>query len=233
MKTFIGLILVLFLAACSMSPAQVYHSSRDSFVVIQQQTREGRVIGGGSGVFIDNNGVIATAAHVVSELGEEKGLDKFKFVAVLSDGSSHEVYVIHYNKTSDLALVRLKDGREPPGCSRINPGYPSTGEPIVVIGWPLGMGETVMVGVVGSIRPSEPWKQFHPKFEGKWVQVSGFVVHGYSGGPVLDGNGMIVGILSHALMPRIGGYSGVGFAVPSPFIHDTYKAIYGKPPTCF
>lgn len=225
----LGLLLVIGLAACGFDTVRVTNQAHSAFVEVISVDVTGSIVSGGSGSFIDRNGTVLTAAHVVSGEGKFMTIPRQYFV-VTNDGIKHEAEVIFTDKNRDFALVRLKDGRVPTGCLRLSQKYPTVGEQILIVGTPLLIGETNSSGTVGAIRESPLWKDAPAGFV--WIQISVFVVHGYSGGPVLNDAGTIIGIVSHGPVSQVGTFYGIGYATPSKDIYETYRLVLGVPPIC-
>ena len=152
---------------------------RDSIVTIRFSGRGGGDQGLGTGFVIAADGLIATNYHVIGEA---------RPVSVeLSDGSRHDVTAIHASdRAADLAIVRIaKQGLTP-----LSLGAPETlldGEEVVAVGNPHGLERSVVAGRVSGKR----------EIDGRsMIQLAIPIEPGNSGGPLLDREGKVHGILT-------------------------------------
>ena len=152
---------------------------RDSIVTIRFSGRGGGDQGLGTGFVIAAEGLIATNYHVIGEA---------RPVSVeLSDGSRHDVTAIHASdRAADLAIVRIaKQGLAP-----LSLGAPETlldGEEVVAVGNPHGLERSVVAGRVSGKR----------EIDGRsMIQLAIPIEPGNSGGPLLDREGKVHGILT-------------------------------------
>ena len=152
---------------------------RDSIVTIRFSGRGGGDQGLGTGFVIAADGLIATNYHVIGEA---------RPVSVeLSDGSRHDVTAIHASdRAADLAIVRIaKQGLAP-----LSLGAPETlldGEEVVAVGNPHGLERSVVAGRVSGKR----------EIDGRsMIQLAIPIEPGNSGGPLLDREGKVYGILT-------------------------------------
>ena len=132
---------------------------------------------------------VVTAAHVVSEVGEQVLLER--------NTGSWRAEVVGRDRGRDLAVLRV-DGM-PSGAKalwqRAKANKPRVGDALLLIGSPYGLGGTVTSGVVSRVRPKE-------------IQTDAAANPGNSGGPAVDRKGRIVGVLV------AGGGENLNFAVP-------------------
>lgn len=155
----------------------------------------------GSGVLIDDDGLIATAAHVVQTAEE---------VAVSFEaGTVLPARILASEVPSDLALLRVE--RVPDGVSpaKLADAPPPVGEDIFVVGAPFGIERTLSRGIVSGLR-TETSGPLAGAVE--YVQTDASINTGNSGGPMFDMRGRVVGIVS-SIISRGGGFDGIGIAV--------------------
>jgi serine protease Do len=154
----------------------------------------------GSGVIIDEDGVVLTNYHVIEQAQ--------RIVASTADGRSFRARFIGGAPELDLAVLRL-DGAE--GLPAIRIGTSSDlllGEPVIAIGNPYGLGHTVTTGVVSAVsRPLETSERVYQDF----IQTDASINPGNSGGPLLSVTGRLIGI-NTAIRE---GAEGIGFAIPA------------------
>jgi S1-C subfamily serine protease len=132
---------------------------------------------------------VVTAAHVVSEVGQQVLLER--------NTGSWRAEVVGRDRARDLAVLRV-DGK-PVGAKPLwqKPvaNKPRVGDALLLVGSPYGLGGTVTSGVVSRVRPKE-------------IQTDAAANPGNSGGPAVDRKGRIVGVLV------AGGGENLNFAVP-------------------
>src|SRR5438105_1139868 len=185
-------------AAAKAEPAaqsveQIAATARKSVVVVTFAGRDGKQQGLGTGFVVDADGLIATNLHV---LGQAR-----QITVETADGKQHEVTSIHASDRSlDLALVRINARGLTPlpfgDSDRLKEG-----QPVVAIGNPHGLKNSVVSGVVSAKR----------ELEGRaMIQLAIPIEPGNSGGPLLDLQGRVQGILTmkSLLTPNL------GFAIP-------------------
>lgn len=152
--------------------------------------------GHGSGAVISANGLILTCYHNL--------LDKTQVEVILSNRMKLKARVIRKNKEFDVALLQIENIETHP--IRISDGVlPNPMDEVWVIGTPgfRELGQSVSKGVVSGIRD----------IEGKqYIQTDASVSPGNSGGPLLNENGEIIGIVNAKIVAD--GMEGLGFAIP-------------------
>ena len=167
----------------------------------------------GSGFVVDEEGEIATNAHVVTQ-GEGRSITKAKEVYVkFADDNQVPAEIVGFDPNADVALLRLKERAGltlrplPLGRS----GDVKVGEPVAAIGSPFGEEQSLSVGVVSATdRAIESLTGFDTLGA---VQTDAAINQGNSGGPLLDANGAVIGINAQ-IRTRSGGGEGVGYAIP-------------------
>ena len=154
----------------------------------------------GSGFVINPNGYILTNNHVVEGATE--------ITVKLSDGRELTAKMIGRDPKTDLALLKV----EATGLPTIALGDSSelkVGEPVMAIGNPFGLEQTVTTGIVsatGRVIGQGPYDDF--------VQTDASINPGNSGGPLINTRGQAIGI-NAAIFSQSGGSVGIGFAIPS------------------
>jgi S1-C subfamily serine protease len=184
-------------ATASLTVPAIYQRLAPSVVFIQA----GR--GFGTGVIVADDGTIVTADHVIA--------DASAIVVTYADGTLTRASVVSANKQMDIALLapaRLPRIVVPATLG----GAADIGAPVVAIGNPLGLTDSVSAGVVSGLDRSADTDT--GKRSGL-IQFDAAVNPGSSGGPLLDGRGMVIGIVV-ALADPDGqdAFAGIGFAVP-------------------
>jgi S1-C subfamily serine protease len=201
-------------ASAQQSISEVFAKVKDSVVVIgttersvAPETGGGEVsLGGlGSGVLIDETGLVLTAAHVVQVADA--------VIVQLADDEIVPANVLGSVPGADLALLKLV--RPPTGAvpARLgNSDDVSVGDQIFVVGAPLGISHTLTVGHISARRTSKIMPG--AMMESEMFQTDAAINQGNSGGPMFNMKGEIIGIVSH-MISRSGSYEGLGFVMTS------------------
>ena len=172
---------------------------------------EGGGAGQGSGFVLDDDGFVATNAHVITN-GTGSKLTKARQVYVqFSDGNQVEADVVGYDPNADVGVIKVN----PKGLELVPLELGRTadvrvGEPVAAIGSPFGEEGSLSIGVVSAKnRTIEALTDFSISDA---IQTDAAVNRGNSGGPLLDARGRVIGINSQ-IRSTGGGSVGVGFAV--------------------
>src|SRR5215471_7284050 len=157
----------------------------------------------GSGVIVDASGLIVTNNHVV------EGADQVK--VSLHDNREFEAEMVLKDARSDLAVLRIKDGRERlPAIEFADSDALQVGDLVFAIGNPFGVGQTVTHGIVSALARTQVGISDYQFF----IQTDAAINPGNSGGALVDVSGKLVGI-NTAIFSRSGGSQGIGFAIPA------------------
>jgi S1-C subfamily serine protease len=190
--------------------AQVYQVIFPSLVVIQTQREtapEDEKYGVGSGVVINEAGEILTAFHVVDEASVIEVLfaDGSQATAkIISSEPEMDIAVLHPDHPPDLIVPAVLG----------NPGAMRIGDEAYAVGNPLGLTASMSAGVISGFNRSIPVANGELKLEGL-IQFDTAVNPGNSGGPLLNRQGQVVGIVTALANPSEQNFFvGIGFAVP-------------------
>ena len=168
----------------------------------QSIPQEERLRGQGSGFIINEQGDILTNAHVVD------GTDQV--TVKLKDGRSFEGYVEGIDDITDLAVIRIDAGREPLPISRLgNSDDVEVGDWAIAVGNPLGLDNTVTLGIVSTLKRSSAAVGI-PDKRIDFIQTDAAINPGNSGGPLLNAQGEVIGINTAIRADAMG----IGFAIP-------------------
>lgn len=153
----------------------------------------------GSGVIIDNAGVILTNNHVVSGGGT--------VTVRLHDGREFEATEVKTDPKSDLAVVRIKaDNLQAAHLG--DSDQTQVGDWVLALGQPFGLEGTVTAGII-----SAKGRGIGLNARENYLQTDAAINPGNSGGPLVNLNGEVIGI-NTAISSNSGGSEGIGFAIP-------------------
>jgi len=159
----------------------------------------------GSAFFVDSSGLLITNYHVIASEVDPAYKGYSRMYIRMGDASSPRIRAraVGWDKAMDLALIKADYKPEYvfPVVDRI---IPNIGDTIYAIGSPVGLEKTVTQGIVSALG-----RRFLPL--GDVIQIDAAVNHGNSGGPVIDREGRLVGIV-FAGAER---FQGLNFAVPA------------------
>ena len=156
----------------------------------------------GSGVIVTTDGYILTNNHVVD------GADEIK--VELTDDRTLSATLVGTDKASDLALLKVTAGDLHP-IAMGNSENVRVGDVVLAVGNPLGVGQTVTMGIISAKgRSTTVGDGGYEDF----LQTDAPINHGNSGGALVNTKGELVGINSQILSSNDGNI-GIGFAIPS------------------
>ena len=163
----------------------------------------------GSGVLIDAERHVLTNEHVISRASRIR--------VTLADGREFDAKLVGADPNNDLAVLRVEAKEALPWVPPATSSDIMVGEPVIAIGNPFGLSNTVTTGVVSaadrSIRTED--RVYHG-----FLQTDASINPGNSGGPLLNAEGSLVGINTAIY----GGAQGIGFAIPI----DVAKRVVGQ-----
>ncbi|MEM7795947.1 MAG: HhoA/HhoB/HtrA family serine endopeptidase [Cyanobacteria bacterium P01_C01_bin.118] len=171
----------------------------DSFQHIPQQER---LSGQGSGFIVDSNGYILTNAHVVAQAD--------RVTVTLKDGRHFDGTVEGADELTDLAVVKIDANREELPVSDLgNSDTVEVGDWAIAVGNPLGLDNTVTLGIVSTLKRSSATVGI-PDKRLDFIQTDAAINPGNSGGPLLNSQGEVIGINTAIRADAMG----IGFAIP-------------------
>jgi S1-C subfamily serine protease len=191
-----------------LDPVAVYAQASPSVVTVQgvvtETTGTSGVLGTGFVIAYSNSYYIITNFHVIDGLTDS--------TATFSNGDAYSAAVVGSDAYSDLAVVSVK--ASPSEFHPLQLGVSSSlnvGESVVAIGSPYGLSGTITVGVVSQVGRSLQEDTAGGFSIADTIQFSAAINPGNSGGPLIDSNGMVVGITTATTSNS----EGLGFAIPS------------------
>jgi S1-C subfamily serine protease len=198
-------------------PARIYDNSNRSVVTIQgsevttvetffgPQSTIASVLGSGFAIDYSNSYYIVTNFHVVDGI--------VNATVTFWNGEAYPMKVIGSDAYSDIAVIATQTPR--------NEFYPvdfapssslAVGHPVVAIGNPFGLSGSVTLGIVSQLGRTIQYQSAGGGFSiADVIQFSAPINPGNSGGPLLNADGMVVGMTTAV----VSGSQGVGFAIPS------------------
>ena len=157
----------------------------------------------GSGVIVDPSGLVVTNNHVIEGASEVK--------VALADKREFEAEMVLKDPRTDLAVLRIKDGRARfPAVELGDSDDLQVGDVVLAIGNPFAVGQTVTQGIISALARTQVGITDYQFF----IQTDAAINPGNSGGALVDVNGRLAGI-NTAIFSRSGGSIGIGFAIPS------------------
>ena len=195
-----------------LSVNSIYQRAYRGVVEITVRTAGGSAEG--SGFVYDSSGNIVTNQHVV---------DAAQSISVkFWNGKTYSAQLVGSDSSTDLAVVKVN--------APATQLYPLTlgdssklavGDPVVAIGSPFGLEETVTSGIVSALHRSIDSPANFAISD--TIQTDAAINHGNSGGPLLNAQGQVIGVNAQ-IRSDSGDNAGVGFAIPS----DTVRSIAGQ-----
>ncbi|MGA3406466.1 MAG: trypsin-like peptidase domain-containing protein [Candidatus Bathyarchaeia archaeon] len=190
--------------ARKLDPADIYANSSQSVVTVLGANSNSSVLGTGFVITYNHSYYIITNFHMVDGYVNS--------TVTFSDGNGYPARVVGSDGYSDLAIVSVNSP-----LSELHPlqlGSSSNlkvGETVVAIGNPYGLSNTVTVGIV-----SHTGRSLQTGLSGNFaiadtIQFSAPINPGNSGGPLINSDGMVVGITTASVTNS----QGLGFAIPS------------------
>ena len=174
-------------SAFALDPATLYQ--RSSPAVVSISAPNGKVFKYGSGFITDSKGFILTNQHVVGNNQQ---------VAVkLADGSIYAGTVVSRSADVDLALIQIRPKKPLPSL-RMQTVPPQIGQKVYAIGDPKGLERSLSDGIVSRIDLSG------------LIQFTATASFGSSGGPLLNEDGQVIGIVQ-----GINPGTNLNFAIPA------------------
>jgi serine protease Do len=188
------------------SSRTVQESGRDSpwghiFEMPQKDRNSERVDRGtGSGFIFDAQGLIMTNAHVVDKADQ--------VTVLLKDGRQFKGKVLGEDTLTDIAVIKI-EATNLPAVSLGNSKALLPGEWAIAIGNPLGLDNTVTVGIISATGRSGSEIGISDR-RVRFIQTDAAINPGNSGGPLLNAAGQVIGVNTAIIQ----GAQGLGFSIP-------------------
>lgn len=165
-------------------------------------------IGGGSGFFIDPEGILLTNKHVVADATAE-------YTILDSDNEKYKAEVLARDPINDIAILRITNpDKKFPALRLSSSKNIDLGEPVIAIGNALGIfRNTVSTGIISGLSRSimaQPDANSAPQEMRGLIQTDAAINPGNSGGPLVRYDGSVIGINAAIVF----GAQNIGFALP-------------------
>jgi serine protease Do len=169
--------------------------------------------GMGSGVIISPDGYIVTNNHVIDGAVDIR--------VTMSDRRIMSAKLIGADPLTDLAVIKV-DATGLPNAPMGDSTKLHPGQSVLAFGNPLGFRFTVTRGIVSALNRPNPGAD--RRSPGQFIQTDAAINPGNSGGPLVNARGEVVGINTF-LISSTGGFSGMGFAIPTQIVRPTMEAL--------
>jgi serine protease Do len=189
-------------------------------LITKQRATGSGVILTPDGYIVTNNHVVSNAQHVRVQLAwapPESGNPEHSIMR--QRGKILEAKVIGVDRESDLAVLKIDPGMALPALKLADSEKLRQGQVVMAFGNPLGLNNSVSLGVVSSIG-----RQIRPDDPMIYIQTDAPINPGNSGGPLVSADGEVVGINTF-ILSQSGGSEGIGFAIPSAIVKNVFEQI--------
>ncbi len=166
--------------------------------------RESRQEGLGSGVIVSSDGYILTNNHVI------EGADELK--VTLADDRDFPARVVGTDPKTDVAVLKI-EAEGLPVLTLADSDRVRVGDIAFAVGNPLGVGQTVTMGIVSAKGRSRLGLLERVSGYEDFIQTDAAINMGNSGGALIDARGRLIGVNSAIISPSRGNI-GIGFAIP-------------------
>ena len=227
------ILILLILCFCPTSKAENQcdpHSLQDSYAKVAekafpavvvilncQYNRRGELchIANGSGFFVRNDGVLVTNYHVI------EGADVLG--VRLLDGKLLPASVIGTSKATDIAVLKVAVEGKVPFLQFADTSKVKVGHYTIAIGAPLSLSHTMTTGII-SFKGRKLGVNNYEDF----IQTDASINPGNSGGPLLNIDGLVIGVNDCAIMPRGTGSIGLNFAIDAKLVQRILGTLLNK-----
>jgi serine protease Do len=187
----------------------------------RQTTYIAKEQGLGSGIVVDPSGYILTNAHVVEHSTSVSVLvfrHRNPQEGGIEDAERFTATILGRDALTDLALLKV-EAEGLPALKLANSDKVHVGELALAFGSPLGLENTVTLGVISSTQ-----RQLNSAIPVVYLQTDAAINPGNSGGPLVDISGEVIG-MNTMIASQSGGSEGVGFSIPSNTLRLVYEQL--------
>lgn len=156
----------------------------------------------GSGVIVNPDGYVLTNQHVINGFTD--------LIVTLNNGQRFHGQILNADKDTDLAMIKIL-ANNLPAIEMANTETIKVGHPVLAIGNPFAVGQTVTAGIISGLGRHGFGLNNYEDF----IQTDAAINQGNSGGALVDAEGKLVGINTAIFSPDASeGFIGIGFAIP-------------------
>lgn len=224
MRKFLLVLVAVLLTSCgsafpqyTRTPDEVSFINSATIALVKYSDLDGEYAITCTGAFVDFN-VVLTAAHCVDadELIYRVALfNDWRFGDKSDPDYGYEFLLVNMDTQNDIAMLVSGESLPPHESLRLADVAPSTGENVIIVGHPAGSGWTLTSGVVSyGYRRGDAFSE-----DSLWLQSDAGMFYGNSGGPIMNHENDLVGIVSHGLP-----YTHLGKGVHLDVIRDFYRS---------
>lgn len=189
---------------------ELFDKVKNSVVMISPSSRSSNMSLSGSGFVFDKGGHMITNNHVVGTASS--------VIVTFNDGSQYDANVIGKDPVNDIAILKISENHTQQ-LLPIQFGNSSeirVGERVIAIGNPYGFTNTLTGGFISQtgrllLESGSDAPYPHPNM----IQTDAIINPGNSGGPLINLQGLVMGMNTATINSPDGGVTGLGFAVPS------------------
>jgi putative serine protease PepD len=210
------------IASTALTATQIYKQDATGVVSIQAVTSRGT--DSGTGIVLNQNGLILTNDHVIA------GASTITVGSKASAGATYPATLVGEEANSDLALIRVDPSRlDVQPLVLVSSSSDQVGEAVYAIGNPYGLDETLTRGIISALGRDISAPD-GAKITGA-IQTDAALNPGNSGGPLLNEQGQVIGVNSQIASDEATdegsqpGNTGVGFAISSNTIVPAIRKI--------
>jgi S1-C subfamily serine protease len=207
-------------------PQAVYQGRVDGVVSISSMFRGAQEPSNGAGFVYNSDGYIVTASHVVMDY-KNGGIAAQTIYVSFASGDELMAKLVGVDQRADVAVLKVEGGDValkpvPMGDSDAT----QVGDPVAVIGSPYGNDRSLTTGIVSAVHRSVPLRLHENSGEqlSDAIQTDAAVNPGNSGGPLLDAEGKVIGIMQQ-ITSTTGADVGIAFAVPAALIDHSAQQL--------
>ena len=212
---FLSTFLFVFFVAKTQNYSELFKKTDPSVVVLKVIEAENVGTGDpykkmtfgslGSGVLVDKNGLIVTAAHVVQVASA--------ILVEFADGQQLEAEVHKIAPEADIAIIKTIGKPKNPVVAKLaNSDEVKVGDLVYIIGSPMGLFHSLSVGYISGRHVQN--LDFSRTGKIEFFQTDAAINKGNSGGPMFNIKGEVIGIVS-SILTQSGGFEGLGFVATS------------------
>jgi tetratricopeptide (TPR) repeat protein len=182
---------------------RIFKLNSKAVVMVTSYDEQGNAIAQGSGFIVKRDGVVVTNYHVIGMASDIKVKAGNKIFDV--EG------LIFTDKINDLAILKAR-AKDMPVVKLGVIGEANIGEHVYVIGYPIGLGNTISVGLLSGIRKIDEKREI--------LRTTIPVSPGSSGGPVFSRNGEVIGVVTTGYSGEVRNSSLTSLAISVKLIKD-------------